>query len=328
MAGSKAPPTIQEVAELAGVSKSTISRYFSGFPVRNPEQIRAAVERLGYRPNSAARDLKNGRTRTVGVAVRDLADLYFARILRAIGLASSEVGFHLLVADTSLTSERLAYETLRQRADGLILCAPQLDDSELESLVDDLRPVVIVDRLAPGVRAPQVGVDFYAAMLGLIAHTMDLGHRRIAYFAGPPRSWGDRERRRAFETAKTFGAIPTILEAADSDQLDAAINTALSDGTTAILSFDDFIASSTISRLRKLDVSVPDEISVTGFDDVGYASLSNPEITTVRTPLGDLGERAWSELRALIEGAEATATSVLLPAEVVVRASVAAIAKA
>lgn len=318
--------TIRAVAAAADVSPATVSRVLAGKTVRPElaERVRAVVDELGYQPNASAQDLAQGRTRTIGVTVPDLDNPYFTAILKGIGREAQAAGYQLLVGDSGISPELDVWRAVRQRCDGIVICSPYASDEELAEAVDRLRPVVLVNRCAPTVPAPQVAVDSHTAMLELAGQLMSLGHRRLGYLAGPPQRWSEQERRRAVESTRHFGAEVTVVTAGtDPTEVGRAVDEALAAGVTALLAFNDLVAFTALAHLRDKGVRVPDEVSVTGFDDIAYAGLAVPALTSVRSPQLELGSLAWQSLNALLTGKTTTGFRTL-EAHVLLRDSVAA----
>ncbi|MCQ4080859.1 LacI family transcriptional regulator [Streptomyces sp. RB6PN25] len=305
MARTRGTVTIRAVAEAAQVSPATVSRFLAGKTVRPElaERVRAVVEELGFRPNVIAQDLAQGRTRTIGVAVPDLENPYFTGILKGIGHEAQSAGYHLLVGDSGIAPELDVWRAVRQRCDGIIICSPYAPDEVLAEAVARLTPAVLVNRCAPAVPAPQVAVDSHSAMLELTGHLMNLGHRRLAYLAGPEQAWSDQERRRALDAARHFGAEVTVVSAgATAEDVVRAVDEALAARPTALLAFNDLVAFAALARLRELGIKVPEDVSVTGFDDIPYARLAVPALTSVRSPQPELGTLAWQVLSSLLAG--------------------------
>lgn len=160
-------------------------------------------------------------------------------------------------------------------------------------------------------------------MLELTGYLMSLGHRRLAYLSGPERSWSDQERRRAVVSTRHFGADITIVGAGTGpDEVGRAVDEALAAGATALLAFNDLVAFTALASLRERGIRVPDDVSVTGFDDIPYASLAVPPLTSVHSPQLELGVLAWQTLNALLAG-EPPAGFQTISAEVQLRDSVA-----
>ncbi|NJC73430.1 LacI family transcriptional regulator [Planosporangium thailandense] len=321
--------TIIEVAEAAGVSIATVSRVMSGSPsVRSElvERVRRAADELGYRPNPAAQRLASGVGDTIGVVVPNLANPYFYDVIKAMNIAAATEGYQMLIADANEDPDEefdLSTNLLRQ-VDGLVLVSPRMPAASLRRLAQENVHIVLVNRVAVGVGLPTVAVDNYSAMVEICGHLARLGHRRVVYLAGPELSWQNVERQRAVEQAEAFGLeVQTVPAGASIDTGHAAVDRALELKPTALVSFNDLVAFGALARLQELGVRVPDDVSLTGFDDIPFAAYVSPSLTTANSPQRVLGQRAWQVLHQMMSGAEVDDTP-LVKAEVVIRGSTAA----
>lgn len=320
--------TIDDVAQEAGVSTATVSRVLAGLGSVNAsmaEDVRRAARRLGYRPLGAARDLASGQLRSIGVIVPDLANPYFYDVIKATEVCAAGEGYRMLISDTGddPANEFALAQDLMSQVGGLILQSPRMETEQLKELVGLGTPIVLVNRVEFGVDLPFVAVDNFSAMLEVCHHLSSLGHSRAVYVAGSELSWQNRERWRAIEQARMMGlevakvhAEPTI------DGGYQGTDEALADEPTAVIAFNDLVACGVLARLRELGLRVPDDISVTGFDDIAFAKYAQPPLMTVVTPRAQLGERAWEVLRARLSGKSPQQVP-LLRAEVLKRESTA-----
>ncbi|PZG13042.1 LacI family DNA-binding transcriptional regulator [Nonomuraea aridisoli] len=299
--------TISRVAEAAGVSRATVSRVMNGSPTVSPElaaRVRAAAEALDYAPSPAARRLALGRTGTIALVVPDLGNPLFQGVLRGLSQAAGKAGRQLLVAESDEDPEEeviLALEA-RRNSDGLVLASPRAPAERLCSIGERLAPFVLVYREVPGLGAPSLSIDNAAGVRDLVAHLTGLGHRRLAYLAGPPGSAGNAERLAALRAA-TGGLEVTVLPCGSMfDDGHAAAPAVVERGASAVVGFNDMVASGVLTGLRELGVGVPDDVSVTGFDDIPFARYTTPPLTTVSIPKSELGRQAWERLWALMNG--------------------------
>lgn len=303
--------TIAEVAERAGVSASTVSRVMNGrFGGEEviAERVRAAAAELRYSPNHLARSFALGQTSAIAFLVPDLANPSIQAVLAALSTAASADGYRVLVADSaeSADDEPLLAAEIRRRSDALVLCAPRMPDHELARVADTLSPVVLVNRSNPGVTAPTVSVDSRAGFATLARHLYSLGHRRFAYVTGPP---GVATRNRVdgiadFTATVEDATVVKVDGGASSEDGVAAVGDVLASGATGVLAFNDLVAVGLVHGLTERGVRVPDDISVTGFDDIPFARYMSPSLTTESVPHQKLGELAWARMRALLNGSE------------------------
>ena len=318
--------TIQSVADLAGVSIATVSRVLSGNEnVREDfiDKVRDAAAKLNYTPSASAQGLAKGRNFTVGVLIPDLSNPYFPDVVKGIHNLATPSNYRLLIADSDGSPEdeiSIIRDMLRQ-VDGIILVSPRMSIDDLKSLGNVQSPAVLINRMEPGVGLPSVGVDNFSAMSELIGHLASLGHKRIAFLSGPKESWQQRERARAVLHASNFGIsveeIPTGGSIAAGVQ---ALDVAMQAKPTAAICFNDLVALGVLSRAAELGIRVPEDLSVTGFDDIEFSSFSNPPLTTIRSPQIALGEMAWKVLEDQLSGKPGNHQP-LMGAEVVIRSS-------
>ncbi|TDD30030.1 LacI family DNA-binding transcriptional regulator [Kribbella turkmenica] len=301
--------TIADVARAADVSRATVSRVMNGAATVAPEiaeRVRAAADRLNYRPSDLARNLSLGRTNMVALVVPDLGNPLFQQIMRGITNASAAAGYQVLVAETDedpLAEADIAVEA-RRRCDALIMVSPRLAEDRLLDLLPEVEPVILVNRPGPPDVA-SVAVDFGRAIRIVVDHLVGLGHRRFAYLAGPPGSASNTDRLCSLATAER--EIPGLeivrLECGSSiEDGYAAVERVLESDATAVVAFNDLVAFGLLARLNEVGVAVPADLSVAGMDDIGLSRFAVPSLTTVRVPQQGLGELAWRLLHSQIAG--------------------------
>ena len=323
--GARRPrATIVEVAQAAGVSPATVSRVLSGAKPVSADvaaRVQDAVARMGYRPNPAAQGLLRGTSHSVGVVVPDLANPYFAEVLKGVTEAAEERGHRTLVTDAGEDPAResaLAQE-LSRWADGVVLCSPRMPEARLEELVAQVPRVVVVNRVPHAGGAGSVSVDFRLGMLAVCRHLLELGHRRVVYLGGPRGAWSDAQRRSALDEAGRDGLEVEVVACGSSPSAGyEAVDAALAERPTAVLAFSDHVALGVLARLDELGVRVPQDLSVVGFDDVPLARLVRPRLTSVAVHKPGLGRLAWQ----LLEDPDAgDGPPLLVPPELVARES-------
>ncbi|MDP4503348.1 LacI family DNA-binding transcriptional regulator [Nonomuraea turcica] len=302
--------TISLVAEAAGVSRATVSRVMNGSTTVDPElaaRVRAAAAALEYEPSVAARSLALGRTGNVSLVVPDLANPLFQGVLRGLSQAAGKAGRRLLVVESNEDPEEelvLALEA-RRNSDGIVLASPRAPADRLRALRARLAPFVLVYREVPGLGAPSLSVDNQAGMAEIVAHLTELGHRRLAYLAGPEGSAANLERLAALRALATGepGFALTVLPCGSMFDDGHAVAGAVAEcGASAVVAFNDMVASGALTGLHERGVRVPEEISVAGFDDIPFARHTRPPLTTASIPKSELGRQAWDRLQALMSG--------------------------
>lgn len=320
--------TIQSVADLAGVSIATVSRVLSGNTNVRPDlakKVLKAASALDYSPSASAQGLAKGRSFTVGVLVPDLSNPYFPDVVKGIHNRASQSNYRLLIADSDgrPEDEMGIIKNLMRQVDGLILVSPRMDISELKSLDSSNTPIVLVNRMEPGVGLASVGVDNFSAMSELCGHIASLGHKRVAFLSGPQESWQQRERARAVTHASNFGLKVDNVPAGGTIKSGyEALDLALAKKPTAVICFNDLVALGVLSRALELGIKVPEDLSVTGFDDIEFSHFSTPPLTTIQSPQIRLGEMSWGILESALNNSPANHQP-LLEAKVIIRASTA-----
>lgn len=316
------PATIADVAARAGVSPATVSRVMNGTRTVDEEmteRVRAAALELSYSPSPLARSLVLGRTHTVAVVVPDLGNPTFHGVLRGISRAATANGYHALVADSaeSVADEKVLARQTRRRCDGLILVAPRMAEPDLDELLTELQPMVVVNRVpVRDVGVPVVTTDYEHGLTGLLDVLYADGHRSLLYLAGAPQSASNARRLAALDDFEVAHSDVTIQRqpcgvnfAEGYDAAEAVLEAAV----TGVVAFNDLVAMGLISALTERGVAVPDQVSVVGFDDIPFARYVTPPLTTAAVPVRSLGEHAWQRMWELLEGRVADETVVLRP---------------
>ncbi len=323
-------PTIYEVARHAGVSPATVSRVMNGIAVDPTlaERVRESAAALNFVPNQTAVNLSRQRTLTVGVVVPDLDNPAFHGMLHGIERAASGEGYRVLIASSSEDATRepeLARQT-RRGTDAVILCAPRMPLEILTATLDDLDPVIIINRYEQEITVPVVAADYRRGIGRLAEHLLNVGHRRLLFLQGNPLSASNEQRRQGLDDLARRHPEVEVSFAACGVGFDDGYSAAaevLASGATAVLAFNDLVAMGLLSALAERGVSVPDDISVTGFDNIPFSRFTAPPLTTVDVPAAELGAMAWDRAWELISGTESRAAFTLVPAQVIVRGSAA-----
>jgi LacI family transcriptional regulator len=299
--------TISEVARHAGVSPATVSRVMNGRFLGEPEvadRVRASAAELSYSPNHLARSFALGQTSAIAFVVPDLTNPGFHAALTGLSKAAAVDGYRVLVADSaeSTTDEPLLAAETRRRCDAIVLCAPRMDEDELVRTAEALGPLVLLHRSSSRVAAPTLSVDSAAGFESLAQHLYSLGHRRMVYVEGPA-GVANENRVKAltdFERSVAGVEIVRVPGGARSEDGLGAVERVRATGATAALAFNDLAAIGLVHGLQESGVRVPEDISVTGFDDIPFARFMSPSLTTASVPHEVLGELAWTRMRSLI----------------------------
>lgn len=282
--------TITDVAKRAGVSVATISRYLSGFTVRNAEEIREVIDQLNYRPSAAARNLKSGRTGIIAIIVPDITNPFFASIVEGAESAVGDDRMVLLVNTGAIRErEEKALSQLFGRVDGVIM-APSTEEQIAPAFFSQYGlPIVYVDRVTrDGERFSSVLVENSKGAALATQHLIGLGHSKIAMIGGPQSATPGKRRADGFREAMASSQLEVADEYfVESDFTEAggyqAMRQLLSLDTppTAVFTANNLMTMGALRALGEAKVSIPRDISLVGFDDFDFAKLMNPPITVI-----------------------------------------------
>ncbi|MGW0944588.1 LacI family DNA-binding transcriptional regulator [Streptomyces sp. NPDC002623] len=326
-------PTSRDVAQAAGVSQAAVSlvlgdKWRGRVSETTAERVREAARDLGYRPNLAARNLRLGRTRTVLLVVPALTTEFFAGVYTGAARVAADHGFGVVLypSPEGVGPARDPFASAQAALDGVLASSMAAD--ALTTIRGDQLPLVMLDSDPAGsLGAATVNLDIADGVRQVADHLLHLGHRHFLHLAADIPSWTFDVRAR--ELAARLAAVPgTTLRTAPApisiDGARTAAETALGapgPHPTAIVCDDDKLAAGAYKALRRLGLRVPDDISVTGLDDLALATALDPELTTVRLDAELFGERGMQALLAVLEGR--TPDSGDIPVDLVVRASTA-----
>ncbi|MFC5723178.1 LacI family DNA-binding transcriptional regulator [Streptomyces gamaensis] len=326
--------TSRDVARVAGVSQTTVSlvmgeKWRGRVSERTAEAVRSAARGLGYRPNLAARDLRLGHPRTALLVVPALTNEFFARVWTGTARAAEQygVGVVLYPSPEGIGPARDPFASASATLDGVI--ASSMAAEALDALREGGLPLVMLDSDPDRTEASAtVNLDIADGMRQLAAHLLGLGHRRFVHLAAEVDSWTFRERQRALAAAlREAGGtqLRTVYAALSVGEATEATEQALAGPgprATALVCDSDVLAAGACKAARRLGLRVPDDISVTGFDDLTLATAVEPELTTVRLPTEAVGEAGMRALMTVLDGG--VAGSRALPVELVRRGTTAA----
>jgi LacI family repressor for deo operon, udp, cdd, tsx, nupC, and nupG len=328
---------IQDVARLADVSTATVSRALATPERVSPEaraRVLEAIAKIGYVPNPAARTLRSQKTYMVLVVLPDLSNTFFSKILRGIEETLFEAGYGMIISDLDGSPEKEAHFaafTAAGRVDGAILLNGHLFGQSREGEGQPARitiPLVALCEAIPGADIPQIEIDNRAAASRMTQHLASLGHRRIAYVSGPPSNILERERFLGFKDGLQAAGLP--FDPALVIPGDYTIETgvaagrdivARADRPTAVFCTSDEMAIGLMRTLFSAGLRVPEDISVAGFDDIEFAAVAEPALTTIHQPRRELGQAAATVLIDLLQGRPAP-ERIRLETELVIRDSV------
>ncbi|MEV6118219.1 LacI family DNA-binding transcriptional regulator [Streptomyces sp. NPDC052109] len=333
MARSSTRPTSRDVAHAAGVSQAAVSlvlgdKWRGRVSEATAERVREAARELGYRPNLAARNLRLGHTRTVLLVVPALTTEFFAGVYTGAARVAADNGFGVVLypSPEGIGPARDPFASAQAALDGVIASSMAAD--ALTAIRGDQLPLVMLDSDPHGsLGAATVNLDITDGIRQIAEHLLGLGHRHILHLAADVPSWTFEVRAR--ELAARLAAVPnTHVRTAPApisiEGALAATETALTapgPRPTAVVCDDDKLAAGAYKALHRLGLRVPDDVSVTGVDDLGLATAIDPELTTVRLDAELFGERGMQALLAVLDGREPERGDI--PVHLVVRGSTA-----
>jgi LacI family transcriptional regulator len=327
-------PTVADVARLAGVGAITVSRVVnetSYVSADKKKRIREAIRKLGYRPNQAARVLKGNRAKMIGLIIPDLTDLFFGRCASAIEEYASSRGYMTLIVASNRNQELQENEVVMmigQNVAGLIV-VPSLPSESLRQLSETDVPIVALDRPLEGAIADEVVVENLGGAQTAVNHLIEHGHKRIACVGYDKTSYTIGHRILGYTEAMRAARLkPEIYDEVRTleDTLKIVRRWKKSqDRPTAIFSLNNVSTRYLLWALREVDLAIPQDIALIGFDDLELAALLSPPLTVIRQPAANLGVQASKLLFERIAAAKRPeggfGIKLVLPVEFVIRGS-------
>ncbi|ACZ41745.1 transcriptional regulator, LacI family [Thermobaculum terrenum ATCC BAA-798] len=326
--------TIKDVANMAGVSVSTVSHVINGTRPVDPateEKVREAIKILNYRPNLIARGLRRRVTHTIGLLVPDNSNPFFAEMARAIEDAGFRSGYSVILCNSDLSDAKQSNYIdvlLAKQVDGILFISSGNRPEPVRRVLSAGVPLVVVDRDLGTLPVDQVMVDNEQG--GYIAgkYLADLGHKHIACIAGPSDVTPSAMRIAGFRQALAEAGIElpedrVVRGDGRFEGGERAMNELLEKGIdmTAVFAYNDLMAIGAIGAIRRKGLRVPDDISIIGFDDIPIAQAMVPAITTIAQPIEELASTAVGLLLERIKDKGKQITRVVLPTSLVVRES-------
>ncbi|MEX0698710.1 MAG: LacI family DNA-binding transcriptional regulator [Acidimicrobiia bacterium] len=325
--------TLDDLAELSGVSRATVSRVINGGSV-SPEtrqKVLDVLETTNYRPNLAARNLASGKSGVVGVVMHVAAQLtfsdnYFAGLLTGICDSLTEHAAGMMLWLGNRTKEETLDQILSMgMLDGIIVTADTVDDPLVDGLRSSGVPTVLIGHRRADSDASYVDIDSEASAEAITDHLVGLGRTRIGHITGRRDSVSGRDRKAGYrQSLRRAGLPPGGLIAEGDYTAEGGYKAAarlIEDGVDAIFCASDNTAAGALDAIRNAGLRVPDDIALAGFDDLAFASELDPPLTTMRQDIEGIGQEAARNLLRLLERPEGGPRRVLLPTELVIRQS-------
>lgn len=332
--------TISDVAKMAGVSVATISRVLNNSNLVKPdtaEKVRQCISELGYIPNLSARNLRKNESGIILILAPNFTNPYYAEILSGIGDEAKEKGYSVLICKTDDDKEEeIAVLNMlhTQRADGAILLSSTDKDEWLQEYVDKY-PIVQCCEYSPSLNISHVSIDNYKAAYEMVKYLIGIGHRRIGTISSKNDYISTELRYEGYRDALVDSEVPVdeslVVYSSEDYSFSSAYEAAKilltrNDRPTAVFCISDILALGSISAAMELGLRVPQDVSITGFDDCGdYSTMVHPHLTTVAQPCYEIGRTGLSLLHKQISRTDkeddGLKKRIFLPHKLVVRES-------
>jgi len=326
-------PTIKDIAKQLGMSVSTVSRAMNNHPDIKPEtkrKVLQVIEQLNYTPSALARSMIHRKTLSVGLMMPDISDPFFSAMAQGVEEVLSDGGYQVVYGNMSRRPDkelRFLVSAVERKMDGLIV-TPDFMDEDFVSMLKRLKiPVVFLRRRPhPELNMPFVDVDHYKGSCRAVEYLLELGHRRIGFIGMPETSFTGRERYRGYLDTLKSRNIPVaphgIVHAGRTfkqgyqgmEKLMAEYS-----GMTAVFAANDVLGIGALEWTAKHGLSVPEQMSIVGFDNLEMTDLHWIKLTTVAQPRMEMGRKAAELLMEMMKEEKQTAESILMDTELVVR---------
>jgi DNA-binding LacI/PurR family transcriptional regulator len=329
---------IKEVAARARLSTATVSRTINQSGLVRPqtaEKVRRVIQELGYYPNTQARALVSGRSQMFGLIISDIVNPFFPELVKSFEFAAIRRGYEVIVANTDYNSERMGAcvrRMIERKVDGVAIMTSEIDRHLLDELSDRRLPVVFLDvgKLKPQIS--NIKVDYSKGIGEAVQHIVALGHQRVGFISGPLALKSARTRRSAFLKCIDACGIGErqrcVVEGnhkIDGGEVAMRQLLSLAKPPTAVLTSNDLTAIGALRAVTRVGLSVPDDISVVGFDDIELSQFTQPPLTTIRLSRDELGRKAFDALYETVAGGQRPGHEIKVSTSLVLRESTAVV---
>lgn len=327
--------TLEDIARLSHVSRSTVSRVINGDEKVNAEtrqRVQDIIQQYNYQPNQAARRLAAGRTNILGLVIptrvgSTFSDPYFSQVIQGVSNACNEQDYSLMLWLSEPEHERRVLRQIVSNSlvDGVIVSLTLADDPMIGSLQRSQVPFVVIGH-HPNLAVNSVDLDQIQAAQQATQHLFTCGWRRIATISGPQNQIAGQDRLKGYRLALAACGLtfdPTLVVNGDFTEAGgyAAMRSLLPSRPEAVFAANDMLAAGAYRALQEAGLKIPEEIAIVGFDDLPIASQLAPPLTTIRQPIHRLGQLAVERLIEILREPETPARQTILPPELLIRAS-------
>ncbi len=334
--------SIKDIARLAGVSHSTVSRALRNSPLI-PESTALRIQQIarekGYSASAVARSLVTRKTQTIGVVVTSIADPFNGEVVEALEETANQNGYSVILATSQADPEReisVVQSFRERRVDGIVVASSRVGSLYMDLLGEMQIPIVLLNNQSPGAFAHAVTIDNVDGAWQAADHLIRLGHKRIAYVGDRFGLQSDAERLKGYWKALKQAGLPfpndwvVAGDGKTNGAREAAARLLSKDvpgkeRPTAVFCYNDMSALGVMQEAEAVGLGIPHDLSIVGFDDLFFAAQLRPPLTTIRQPKREIGRSAMTQLLALL-GGKHTADRTLIKGELVVRESTAELA--
>ncbi|MEH7254923.1 LacI family DNA-binding transcriptional regulator [Neobacillus niacini] len=322
--------TITDVAKNANVSKATVSRVINHNPKVKDEirqRVLQSINELGYQPNAIARNLANNTTNVIGLILPDITNPFFPNITRGIEDAAHSLGYSLFISNTDNNpgiEQEYIEKMVRQQVGGIILISSILDEHKVNKLSELKIPFVLCDRSLTDTPFDTVSIDHYKASYEAVNYLIQKGHQDIFHLSGQRLVQSAEMRRQAYCDAmqehklKPYIRVGSFSYESGYELMKSTLEESV---PTAVFAANDLIALGAMDAIQEKGLRIPEDISVIGFDDILFARMSNPKLSTISVPAYQIGVTAVEMLLERIKGVRSTAKSLVLEHKFIQRES-------
>jgi LacI family transcriptional regulator len=328
--------TIDDIARISEVSRSTVSRVINADPnvkEQTRKKVLDVIQSHNFQPNIAARGLAAGSTKVIGVVIpvgvsSIFSDPYFSLVIQGVSSACNHLGYSIMLwlAEPQYERKTISQILYNGFIDGVIVLAMLLDDPLIDRLSESNRPFITIGRHPTNEKIDYVDVDNRAGAYQAVSYAIRAGHHRVALIGGPANTISGQERAQGYLDALREYGLPVIPELiTEGDYSDAggyqAMKRLLPNHPDAVFAASDAMAFAAIRVIQEAGLRIPEDIAVVGFDDIPPAATSKPPLTTVRQPIQQTGKIVAEMLIDMIEHPSSQPHRVVLPTELVIRSS-------